>query len=205
MKEKPVYLRALDLEVNIPENVYFWDDGFVKDIQGQTAFINWKYTGKLGLPENSSTKYFSAEITPDTAGLILAFHKKKISEYYFHIFYLENSSIRTRGHEETHFLHAIKRLKNLEDAMKFRTGVEIDFNYLKNSMPNGEKKYELIAELGSIFALSQREGWESVINFAESKNPRSVYFSEAYEIFSRARKSTLRNSRKNSFLSFFKH
>lgn len=192
MKEKQIRLSALDLEVSIPESINFYDDGFVDNIREHADFLRFKYTGTVNADE-------SKPISDRVFGLTQVFGSSDSSHYAVHIFYLRDiSPLHARGHEETHFLHLVKRLPYLSEAMKIRQGIEIDLDSLKTEITEVHKKRELIADLGGIFALSQRNGWDGVRNFQLHSQFRSEHFDEAFFIYFNAREKSLQESKKQA-------
>jgi hypothetical protein len=192
MNEKIVHLNALDLDVSIPKTINFYDDGFVDDLGAHQYYVAWKYSYHF-----PSIDSFSSDSS--TAGHILYTPDFRN----FHIVYLKNSfcPIKTRGHEETHFLHAIKRLPVLSQRILQRQGVEIDFNEVKESIQNVKVRREVIAEMGAIFCYYPHVGWGSVEKFVDSKSPRSLYFSEAYNRYCIAINQSEKIGRKGSLLT----
>lgn len=191
LKEKTVHLNALDLDVSVPENVYFYDDGFVESLGGHEYYVNWKYAGKL--PPIKSIIDSEQHV-----GHIL-YLKDFRDGRHFYIAYLHSSSspINTRGHEETHFLQETNRLSFLSRRIMQRQGVEIDLEEIQSRIVDKHQRLETTADIGGIFCKYQRDGWQSVLNFQRSNLPRSQYFEEAYTIYSSAIEDSLKKS-KNS-------
>ena len=115
------------------------DDGFVDSIQKHIEALaekydrwGWPFVGKhvIGMYELYYT-FFGA---------------------HHHIFYLDTSfeivNISTRAHEETEFLRERGRLSYLADKILAEQNVRINFKEIKNP--------EVIAEIGSIYALLSR-------------------------------------------------
>jgi hypothetical protein len=188
MTEKTIHLNALDLDVSVDNSIKFYDDGFVKDLGAHEYFINWKY-------KNTFPQVSELAIDPFDAGHMLFIKELKI----FHIAYLNSSScpIRTRGHEETHFLHAVKRLNVLSERIRQRQGIEIDFNKIIRKVSDVKSRREVIAEIGGIFCQYQRNGWEDVSRVLELYPARSYYFDQAYEIYCAALEESLKQSKRS--------
>ena len=186
MAEKIVHLNALDLDVFVPEEISFHDDGFVDDLGAHEYFINWRYRGNFPPIESFST-------SENNKGHILYSAHFKC----FHIAYLNSSShpLHTRVHEETHFLHAVKRLPILSQRIMQRQGVEIDFDKIKGEIEDPEERRETFAEIGGVFAQYQRIGWQGVCDFYASRLPRSEFFDDAFKIYSRAIEESLKKSK----------
>lgn len=194
MVEKIVRLNALDLVVSVPQNICFYDDGFVKDLDEHMNILNFRYTGRF----LSDPKYLAPK---GAAGNLMMLGNKR-NFYNFHIFYLNSSfpPIATRGHEETHFLHAVKRLPVLSERILHRQGVEMNFEYVKNEVQDRDDRCEIIAEIGAIFCQYQREGWQSILDFQKSNLPRSGHFEWAMDFYSQAIEDSLKKSKKSEGL-----
>jgi hypothetical protein len=177
MKEKPLHLSALNLDLSIPECVYFYDDGFVEDIGAHLEFLDYYY-GRKGIPHS--------KLDSKTVGLTSLYASKNQDLFKFHIFYLDGSGIYTRAHEETHFLHAVKRLPALSEAIKIRRGFDLNFEEVKDSIEETYARRETIAEIGAIFAVHQEAGIEGLSLYNRGLMPCCIHFHEAYSIYLRA-------------------
>lgn len=185
MAEKIIHLKALDFDLPIPECVNFHDDGIVSDLQDHMGFLNWRYTGRLLESE--------FVIQEGTVGINAGFSSPSGERYDLHIFYLNAPYLdEVRGHEETHFVHSIKRLSNLSKVIKLREGIEIDFDKIRSQIPNRINRIETIAEIGGIFAFSQKNGWDSVCKFRNYSTLRSAYFNDAFNIYASAKIESLK-------------
>jgi hypothetical protein len=154
---KTIHLTALDLDLEVPDTIHYHDDGFVENIEERTAFLIWKYTGKLDLSEKKQKVLIGRMFgTP-------AIHK----EQHIHIYYKnrkrQDCEMWTRGHEE---LHTIRRMDYLMDsntgitafliAALERKGVEINLQRIKKEIKDEELREEVIADLGGVFAVHQK-------------------------------------------------
>lgn len=195
MVEKIIHLNALDLDVSVPGNVSFYDDGFVDNLDEHMNILNFRYSGQF----LSDPKYLAPE---GAAGNLMMLGNSRLNLYRFHIFYLNSSShpISTRGHEETHFLHAVKKLSVLSERILHRQGVEMDFEYVKKEVPDRADRCEVIAEIGGIFCQYQRNGWQSILDFQKSDLPRSAHFEWAMDFYSLAIDESLKKSKKSEGL-----
>jgi hypothetical protein len=158
---KKIRLDALMMDIKVPDSVSYVDDGVVDSIGAHENFLNWKRTGD---PEC----LFDKTKLNDVAGT--TYFQKGSGEYRFRIFYLDdsdpNSVICTRGHEETHFVHAVKRLDNLENEMRTSVGVDINFKNLLKKIDSKNARREIVAEIGGLFAVHRRYGSEAVKKYS---------------------------------------
>ncbi|MBT7706211.1 hypothetical protein HN747_02075 [archaeon] len=138
---KKIHLNALDVDLSVPDSVHYRDDGFVDNIHAHHNFLKWKHTG------NINDLFNPAGDDPGQKGAMG--YVPYGQEHHFMVCYLHNSNpyteILVRGHEETHFAHAIKCLDQLSNYMKFRLGIEIDIKkrFLVLIAVKKEKKLQL--------------------------------------------------------------
>ena len=176
LKQKGVHLKAMDLDVNISERISYFDDGFVDIIEAHVNFLGYKYTGDLSFFTNTD---FPPVGGKRKGGMLLI--PQSEGRYSAHIFYTHNSNPVlenfARAHEETHFLHAVKRLSLLEEVARKTVGVEIPFDNFMKISDKFERK-ETIANLGGFFSVHKNYGIEKVKDlpsYFEGYETRSIY------------------------------
>lgn len=193
MVEKIVHLNALDLDVPVPENIFYFDEGFKQDVLEYRKELYKKY---------GCIKYLK-KIEKDNEILINGLHSY-LKEYngsrFFHIYYLnklnDQQNFLIRSHEETHFLHAIKKLPLLSEKISREVGVLLDFEEIRNKYDDRDTRLEVVAELGGIFGVHRRYSFQEAIE--TSKKIENVYIGIARELYIEAYSTSLKNARKSS-------
>ena len=178
MPEKRIRLSALDLKVPVAENVFFHDDGFVQDLNIHFAMK----AASFSVTQREIEELFENRTI---LGRMRAFQYRY--EKHFFIAYYKNKNeiqqLQTRGHEETHVLQATGNLGFLQEAMKKRAGLEVDFDRLHGRIKDWYEFNEVSADIGGLFAVHQEFGSERVINYYQGIAHLFKFFSPAFRVY----------------------
>jgi hypothetical protein len=161
---KTIHLSALKLDVEVPDNVHYHDDGLVRGLAMHSAELANRYSEKR--PDNflrifvEMTNLYSlyhalakSYKLPVNGGRCLTiFPGDSIIEsitrgdqVHSHIFVLDNltphQTIFAKGHEETHFLGNINRFEELQKVLKINQ---------KNLI---ELPQEAVCDIGGLYAV----------------------------------------------------
>jgi hypothetical protein len=178
MGEKIIHLKTLDVKVDVPDMIHYQDDGAVKDVQAHAFFLIWKYGRSAKMePLLKKDEIYSGRL----------FYTQNKDGIFFHSFYLNNQGLldelTTRAHEETHFIHAVKRLPNLSFEIKKRTGANVDFTKISSEFDDRAAYREVVANIGSVFTLHEKFGLGCCKNYAINSELKDEYFIPALSIY----------------------
>jgi len=105
---KNVRLNALNMDVSVANNVFYFDEGYVQDLKPKLDFLKWKHgIGEYPVPNNA----FGHMVCADSG-----------QGSFFYVFYLKSqdgwTDIRVRAHEETHALDKMAGLQQLNGRIR---------------------------------------------------------------------------------------
>jgi len=143
-----VKLEQLGIDLDVPDDLFYHDDGPVESIHLHSNRLRFNY-GK-------SIVY---EYGEEPLGIIKFFYNPPNT--HAHVYYKTDlghfPTISVRAHEETHFLHLIDekidKFNLLTEKIEEFEGFQIDPSWLKR------EDREFVAYIGSIFAL-RKEGFD---------------------------------------------
>ena len=178
MPEKRIRLSALDLKVPVAENVFFHDDGFVQDLNIHFAMKAASYS----VTQKEIEELFENRTI---LGRMRAFRYRHETHLYiaYHQHKNEIQRLQTRGHEETHVLQATGNLDILQEAMRKRAKLQIDFDKLHDKIKDWFEFNEVSADIGGLFAVHQEFGSERVIGYYQGIAHLFKYFHPAFQTY----------------------
>ena len=151
---KPVTLDALGITFSVPANIYFYDDGYVKDVDKHLDELDSKYCVQrldfsfLDLPSQKEAVEKEGGIIAGGCRLYQDSAEKVQDNYHVHICYLKIDEPKTdlalRVHEEMHGVERMRLLGKVAEQIKQDEGVRIDLSNLPS---------EVRSDIGVVYAL----------------------------------------------------
>lgn len=169
-------LEILGIDASLRRNESYYDDGFVSCLKTHAQKLCSHYPCK----NNLLNQRFLERNYKETKGFYLPLASPHGWEY--HIAYKncndEAINLFTRAHEETHVMHELDGLDTLTQRFLEDQRVLIDFKGI------GEE--EIIADLGAIYALIQRNLRPEAVR-GEYKAKTKNYFDIAMKLYNQSK------------------